>query len=51
MGRRGTRRNQLLHDLKETRRYWKLKEAALVRALWRTHFERQKADDDLIRKI
>jgi hypothetical protein len=26
MGRRGTRRKQLLDDLKEKRRYWKLKE-------------------------
>jgi hypothetical protein len=39
-GRRGTRRKQLSDDLKETRRYWKLKEGALVRTLWRTHFER-----------
>jgi hypothetical protein len=37
-GRRGRRRKQLLDDLKETRRYWKLKEAALNRTLWRTHF-------------
>jgi len=40
-----------LDDLKETGRYWKLKEGALVHTLWRIHFERQKADDDLIRKI
>jgi hypothetical protein len=35
-GRRGTRRKQLLEDLKERRRYWKLKEDALDRTLWRT---------------
>jgi hypothetical protein len=34
-GRRGRRRNQLLDDLKEKRRYWKLKEEALDRTLWR----------------
>jgi hypothetical protein len=28
-GRRGRRRKQLLDDLKEKRRYWKLKEEAL----------------------
>jgi hypothetical protein len=30
MGRRGRRRKQLLDDLKEKRRYWKLKEEALI---------------------
>jgi hypothetical protein len=30
-GRRGRRRKQLLDDLKEKRRYWKLKEEALDR--------------------
>jgi hypothetical protein len=39
-GRRGRRRKQLLVDLKEKRRYWKLKEEALDRTLWRTHFGR-----------
>jgi hypothetical protein len=39
-GRRGTRRKQLLDDLKEKRRYWKLKEEALDHTLWRTHFGR-----------
>jgi hypothetical protein len=29
-GRRGRRREQLLDDLKEKRRYWKLKEEALI---------------------
>jgi hypothetical protein len=29
---------QLLDDLKETRRYWKLKEEAKDRTLWRTQF-------------
>jgi hypothetical protein len=33
------RRKQLLDDLDETRRYWKLKEEALDRTLWRTRFE------------
>jgi hypothetical protein len=37
-GRRGRRRKQLLDDLKEKRRYWKLKEEALDRTLWRTRF-------------
>jgi replicative superfamily II helicase len=35
-GRRGRRRKQLLDDLKEKRRYWKLKEEALDRTPWRT---------------
>jgi hypothetical protein len=39
-GRRERRRNQLLYDLKEKRRYWKLKEEALDRTLWRTSFGR-----------
>ena len=34
------RRRQLLDDLDEKRRYWKLKEEALDRTLWRTRFER-----------
>jgi hypothetical protein len=38
-GRRG-RRLKLLNDLKEIRRYWKLKEEALDRTLWRTRFGR-----------
>jgi hypothetical protein len=37
-GRRGRRRKQLLDDLKEKTRYWKLKEEALDRTLWRTRF-------------
>jgi hypothetical protein len=37
-GRRGRRRKQLLDDLKEKRRYWKLEEEALDRTLWRTRF-------------
>jgi hypothetical protein len=32
------RRQQLLYDLKEKRRYWKSKEEALDRTLWRTCF-------------
>jgi hypothetical protein len=39
-GRRGRRRRQLLDDLKEKRRYWKLKEEALDRIVWRTRFGR-----------
>jgi hypothetical protein len=39
-GRRARRRKQLLNDLKETRRYCKLKEEALVRTLWRSRFGR-----------
>jgi hypothetical protein len=38
--RRGRRHKQLLDDLKEKRRYWKLKEEALNRTLWRTRFGR-----------
>jgi hypothetical protein len=39
-GRRGRRRKQLLDDLKKKRRYWKLKEEALDRTVWRTCFRR-----------
>jgi hypothetical protein len=39
-GRRGRRRKHLLDDLKEKRRYWKLKEEALDRTLWGTGFRR-----------
>jgi hypothetical protein len=39
-GRRGRRRKQLLDGLKEKGRYWKLKEEALDRTLWRTRFGR-----------
>jgi hypothetical protein len=39
-GRRGIMRKQLLDDLKEKRRYWKLKEEALDHTLWRTRFGR-----------
>jgi hypothetical protein len=39
-GRRGRRRKQLLDDLKEKKRYCKLKEEALDRTLWRTHYGR-----------
>jgi hypothetical protein len=38
MGRRGRRRKQLLENLEETRGYWKLKEEAPDRTLWRTRF-------------
>jgi hypothetical protein len=39
-GRRGRRRKQLLDDIKEKKRYWKLKEEALDHTLWRTGFGR-----------
>jgi hypothetical protein len=38
MGRRGRRCKQLLDDLKEKGRYWKLKKEALDCTLSRTHF-------------
>ena len=37
-GRKGRGRKQLLDDLKEQEGYWKFKEEALDRALWRTRF-------------
>jgi hypothetical protein len=37
-GRREGRHKQLLNYLNETGRYWKFKEEALDRTLWRTHF-------------
>ena len=37
-GRRGIRRTELQDYLKETRRYWKLKEEAVDRTVWRTGF-------------
>jgi hypothetical protein len=40
IGRRGRRRKQLLDDLKGKRGYWKLKEEALDRTVWRTRFGR-----------
>ena len=39
-GRRGITRKQLLDDLKERRGYWKMKEEALDRTVWRTRFGR-----------
>jgi len=39
-GRRGRRRKKLLEDFTERREYWKLKDEALDRTLWRTGFER-----------
>jgi hypothetical protein len=38
--RRGRRREKLLDDLKETRRYWKLKKEALYCTLLRTQLGR-----------
>jgi hypothetical protein len=37
-GIQGRRSKQLLDDLEEKRGYWKLKEEALDRTLWRTRF-------------
>jgi len=37
--RRERRGNQLLDDLKEKRGYWKLKEEALDRTVWKTGLE------------
>jgi len=39
-GRRGRKRKQILDGLKEKRKYYKLKEEALDRTMWRTRFER-----------
>jgi hypothetical protein len=40
MGRRGRRRTKVLNHLNERRTYWKLKEEALDRDLWKTRFGR-----------
>jgi hypothetical protein len=45
-GRRIRRHKQLLDDLKETRVYWKLKEEALDRTMWRT-LVRLRHDNDI----
>ena len=37
-GRRGRRRKQQLEKIKEKEGYWKLKEEALDRCLWRNRF-------------
>ena len=39
-GRRGRRRKQLLDDLKEKGKYYKLKEEAVDRSMWRTRVGR-----------
>jgi hypothetical protein len=39
MRRGGRRLKQPLDDLKENRRYWHLKEKALDRSLWKTHWK------------
>lgn len=38
MGGQGSRRMQLLDDLRDMTRYWNLKEGALVGTFWKTHF-------------
>ena len=40
MGRQGRRLKQIVDDFKETGGYWKLKEEALDRTVWRTGFGR-----------
>jgi hypothetical protein len=37
-GRRGRRHKQIIDGLKETKRYWKLREEALDRTHWRARF-------------
>jgi hypothetical protein len=39
-GRRGRRRKKFLNDIKGTQSYWKLKQEALDRTLWRMRFGR-----------
>jgi hypothetical protein len=39
--RQGRKRKQLLEDFTETTGYWKLKQEALNRTLWRTRFGRR----------
>ena len=39
-GRLGRGRAKLLDGLKENRKYWKWKEEALDRTLWRAHLEK-----------
>jgi hypothetical protein len=39
-GKRGRRHKQLLDELKEKKRYWKLKAETLERTFWRTRFGR-----------
>jgi hypothetical protein len=46
--RQGRLRTQLLDDLKERRRYWELKEAALDRAVWKTRFGRSCYISDIV---
>jgi hypothetical protein len=36
--RQGRRRKEVLDDVKETREYWKLREEAIDRSVWRTRF-------------
>jgi phage gp16-like protein len=40
MGRQGKRHDQLVDDLKERTRYWRLKEEARDCTMWRTYFSR-----------
>jgi hypothetical protein len=51
MGRGGTRRKQLLDDLKEKRRYWKLKEEALDRTLWKRLRTCRKTEEHILRSM
>jgi hypothetical protein len=45
-GRRGRRRKQILDDVKEKRRYWKLQEEPLDHTLRRTRFGRIKVGNE-----
>jgi len=46
MGRRERRRRQLLDDLNETKRYWKLNEKALDSTLWGARFRKTLRDEE-----
>jgi hypothetical protein len=46
--RQGRRRKQLLGDLKERIRYWKMKEAALDRAVWKPCVGRSCDNSDIV---
>jgi len=45
-GIQGRRRKQILDDLQETKRYWKLKKDAPDHSLWRTRFGGEKLSYD-----
>jgi hypothetical protein len=43
-GKNRKKRNQLLYDFKETRGYWKLKDAALGYSVWKRLYTYRKTD-------